>query len=236
MNDIYEFSTDRINVFSLTIDCSGSMSGDKDAMGEGLRLFKKSFDNFSEASSMAVSVNKFTDTCHIGPFLGIDSFNTHYYADGGTALYDAIVKNANHLLKYIEELNEKNGADIRATFIVFTDGGSNSDKKYNHSNAREAIEKLNAAKVTTVFVAFGDSMHSSFGKDLGFIATIDITDRQRLSSFMGVELSKSCKEQSRSMKTLGTNFFSKAANSTKSEKYSQKTKQVLEDDNWLNDI
>lgn len=236
MNDIYEFSTDKVNVFSLVLDCSGSMDSEADAMRDGLQMFKNSFKNFSEASSMSVAVNKFTAYYDRGNFKGIDSFNTRYYADGGTALYDAIVKGANQLLEYIKTLNEKTGAQIKATYIVFTDGESNSDQHYRHSDAKQAVERLNAAKVTTVFVAFGSSMHSSFGKDLGFIATIDVKDRKKLASFMGVELSKSCKEQSKSMKSLGSNFFSKAANSTKSEKYSQKTKQVLEDEDWLNDI
>lgn len=236
MNNIYEFSTDKVNVFSLVLDCSGSMSGEIDSMRDGLRMFKNSFKNFSEASSMSVSVNKFTEYVDSGPFRGINEFNTSYFADGGTSLYDAIVEEADRLTSYIKEVNEKTGAQVKSTFIVFSDGGSNSDKYSDHSDARRAIGRLNAQKVTTVFVAFGGSMHSSFGKDLGFMATIDVVDRKKLASFMGVELSKSCKEQSKSMKSLGSNFFSKAANSTKSEKYSQKTKQVLEDEDWLNDI
>lgn len=236
MNDIYEFSTDKVNVFSLVLDCSGSMGSEIDAMKDGLRMFKNSFNNFSEASSMSVSVNRFTGYVDSGAFQSIKDFDTHYYANGGTALYDAIVIQGERLLSYIKNVNERTGAQIKATFIVFSDGESNSDERYGKNSAKKVLAKLNAQKVTTVFVAFGGSMHSNFGKDLGFIATIDVVDRKKLASFMGVELSKSCKEQSKSMKSLGSNFFSKAANSTKSEKYSQKTKQVLEDEDWLNDI
>ena len=53
---------------------------------------------------------------------------------------------------------------------------------------------------------------------------------------MGGELSKSCKEQSRSMKALSGDFFSKAAGSENSEGYSRTTAQVLNDDSWINEI
>ncbi len=78
--------------------------------------------------------------------------------------------------------------------------------------------------------------HLSLVHQFGFQSTIDVNNKQVLSNFLGVELSRSCKEQSKSMKSLGANFFSKAANSSKSEKYSQKTKQAIEDEDWFKNI
>ena len=94
---------------------------------------------------------------------------------------------------------------------------------------------MNYAGITTVFVAFGDAITSEFGKEIGFQATVDVRNRADLVRFLGQELSKSCKEQSQSMKALGSDFFSHAANES-SDGYSNMTAQVLEDDTWFEDI
>lgn len=235
MSDLYEFSTDRINIFSLVVDSSSSMAENTSAMRNGLEMYKESFKNFPEVDSMSVAVNMFDTKYHESYFRGIDEFDVEYYADGGTAIFYSIHRGAKQLLNYIDKVTDKTGCIPRATFIVFSDGEPCSDRM-TMDDAKEAIEELNYAGVTTVFVAFGDSISSEFGNELGFISTIDVNDRSVLTSFLGEELSKSCKEQSQSIRALGANFFSKAINESKSEKYSQKTKQTLEDDDWFDDI
>lgn len=234
MNNIYDFSTDRINIFSLLIDSSGSMEGSTNDMIKGLEMYKKSFSNFSEANSMAISVNKFNSYYYSSAFRGVDEFEIDYSTGGGTAIYYSICVGADQILEYVREVTEKTGCVPRATFIVFSDGEPCGDTK-SRSDAKEAIEKLNYAGVTTVFVAFGGAIDSKFGDSLGFVSTIDVKNREVLTNFLGVELSKSCKEQSKSMRSLGSNFFSKANNS-KSQNYSQKTQQALEDDDWFKNI
>ena len=95
---------------------------------------------------------------------------------------------------------------------------------------------MNEMGITTVFVAFGKAISSNFGDELGFQATVDVKDRDSLVEFMGEELSKSCKEQSRSMKALGSNFFSHANDNESSSGYSNITSQALEDDDWIDSI
>ena len=119
--------------------------------------------------------------------------------------------------------------------LVLSDGLSCSDRE-DESFAQSAIQDLNLAGITTVFVAFGDAITSQFGKRLGFVSTIDVQNRDTLVNFLGVELSKSCKEQSQSLKALGANFFSHAVDESNSDKYSNTTAQALEDDSWINDI
>ncbi len=51
--------------------------------------------------------------------------------------------------------------------------------------------------VTTAFVAFGNAMKAQYGKNMGFVATVDVDD---IENFLGVELSSSCKEQSKETK------------------------------------
>ena len=48
MAHFFDFSSDKIDIFMLLIDSSGSMSGDRDNVIRGLNLYKKSFENFPE--------------------------------------------------------------------------------------------------------------------------------------------------------------------------------------------
>lgn len=235
MGNLYEFSTDRINIFSLVVDSSSSMGPHTSDMRRGLRMYKDSFKNFPEAESMAISVNLFDGYYHESDFKGINDFDINYSTDGCTAIYYSICQGTEQLLDYINEVTNKTGCIPRATFIVFSDGEPCDDRNTEY-DAKEAIKKLNYAGITTVFVAFGNAISSEFGKELGFMSTIDVNDKSVLTTFLGEELSRSCKEQSQSIRALGSNFFSKAIKNSNSEKYSQKTKQALEDDDWFSDI
>ena len=233
-NDVLKFDTDRINVFSINPDSSSSMEGFIPAMREGLKMYKKSFLNFSEAKSMAISVNLFDDSYHSRPFLGVEDFDISYYASGCTALYESIIEGGKNLLKYIKKVAKVNGCLPRATYITLSDGESTNEdhRYYNEEKAKSVIKQMNDENITTVFVAFGIGISSEFGKQMGYKSTIDIRDTSKLISFMGEELSKSCKEQSKSMKSLGSAFFSKA-NDSKSAEYSSNTSDVLENDDWF---
>lgn len=235
MANFMDFSSDRANIFLMLIDESGSMEDDEIKVREGIKMYRKSFENFSEANSIAVSICKFDTSFYERPFESITNFSFDYSAAGGTALYYAIVKAAEHLKKYIQEVVETKGIVPRVTFIVFSDGEPCNDRM-DRSDAVKAIAELNYSGVTTVFVAFGSAINSSFGEKMGFMSTIDVENREVLVNFLGVELSKSCKEQSKSMKSLGANFFSKAIGKTKSEGFSQTTQQALEDTSWIDDI
>ena len=235
MANFYDFSSDNINIIIFIIDKSGSMENDEDNVREGLSAYKKSFENFPEANSIAISVCKFNGVFEPGDFQKVTKFDTSYSAWGGTALYYSILQGEQHLNNYVEEVTRRTGCIPRVTFILLSDGEA-GDRSVTWEDAKDAIERLNLAGVTTAFIAFGSAIESEFGKNLGFMATIDVKDRETLVNFLGVELSKSCKEQSKSLKALGANFFSKAVDSSKSEGYSQTTKQALDDDEWFNDI
>ncbi len=230
------FSSDKIDIYEFLLDKSGSMRRDRENVVRGLELYKKSFENFAEANSIAVSLCTFDDYFNPGEFKPVNNFKIKYYnPDGATALYYSIVKGAEHLKRYISEVTENVGCIPRATFLVLSDGQPCEDR-LDEEDGKRAIEELNLAGVTTIFVAFGEGISSDFGKRLGFMVTVDVTDRDTLVNFLGVELSKSCKEQSQSLKALGANFFSQATNNSNSDKYSSTTAQALEDDSWINDI
>lgn len=224
--------TDRINIFSINPDASGSMLCNTDKMREGLKLYKKSFENFSEADSMAVSLNMFNDSYNYKPFRGISEFSTKYFTGGGTALFGSIRDGAKNLLDYIDEVTKENNCIPRATFIILSDGHPEGDYG-TWKEAVDSIKKLNDNGVTTVFVAFGNAIDAKFGEKIGFQSTIDINNMEDLTYFLGEELSRSCKEQSRSRKSLGSNFFSRAAKNGKTSNSDSKTSQILEDPDWF---
>lgn len=235
MANFFDFSSDKINIFFMLIDSSSSMEDDEENVRSGLKLYKKSFENFEEAGSIAINISKFGSDFYPGEFQPVTMFSTGYSTGGCTVLYYAIEKGAKLLQSYIEEVTRQKGIVPRATFILFSDGEP-CDDPGNFRDARKSIEKLNYAGINTVFIAFKEAITSSFGKEMGFNATIDVIDRSSLVNFLGVELSKSCKEQSKSLKSLGANFFSQIADESASQGYSQATAQALEDDSWINDI
>jgi len=235
MKNFMDFTSDKVDVFHLVIDRSGSMDGDRDNVVRGLNDYKTSFENFPEKGSIAVAISRFNSSIEFGPFTSIDDMDLHYSTGGGTALYYAITMGAEHLHEYINEIIQTKSIVPKATFIVFSDGHPEGED-YPRDKAVEAINQLNMAGITTVFVAFGGAIESKFGDSMGFESTRDVHNRGDLEHFLGVELSKSCKEQSRSLKGLGANFFSKAVKENSSSGYSGATQQVLEDDSWIDDI
>lgn len=232
MANFFDFSSDQINVFMMAVDKSGSMRDHVTEMRRGLEAYKKSFEGFPEANSIAISKSLFSTHLDLQDFRPLDEFDTSYSTYDYTALYYAIVRCSTALLDYMAEIAQKKGITPGGTFIVLSDGHSENDRN-TWANAKAAIERLNEAGVTTVFVAFGDAISSEFGSELGFSATRDVDD---LQYFLGVELSQSCKEQSKSRKSLGANFFSQANQSSSSENYSATTNQALEDQDWFEDI
>lgn len=235
MANVYDFSSDKIDIFIMVLDSSTSMEDDASNVKKGLELFKKSFENFPESNSIAISVSRFNYYFYPGEFKKVKDFDCSYSTGGTTALYYSIYEGAEYLNNYIKEVTERTGIIPRATFIVFSDGEPYEDRMYP-SDAEKAISGLNFAGINTVFVAFGEAIKSEFGKKLGFMSTIDVTSRETLVNFLGVELSKSCKEQSKSLKALGANFFSQAVGDSNSQGYSHTTAQALDDDSWINDI
>ena len=229
-----DFTSDKVDIFILLVDSSGSMAEDASAVSKGLEMYKKSFENFSEVSSIVVSVSKFATDLYLTPFCRVKDIDTSYEASGTTVLNYAIVEGSKYLKKYMQDIIEVKAIIPKATFIVFSDGEPMKDYATT-GEAKSAIENLNESGVTTVFVAFGKSIVAAYGKKMGFKSTIDVNNRNTVIEFLGVELSKSCKKQSKSLKGLGENFFSKAA-SEQSTEYSSKTAQVLEDEDWMDDL
>ena len=225
------FTTDNINIFIFVIDASGSMEDNEDEVERGLKKFSKSFEKFPEANSIAVSICQFNEGVSLGDFKNVKEVNLKYYTNGGTWLNYAIVKTAGYLKDYISQVVEKTEVTPTVTYLVFSDGKPEGDP-LREKDGREAIESLNYMGVTTAFVAFGNAMEAQYGKNMGFVATVDVDD---IENFLGVELSSSCKEQSKRNEALGSDFFSQINNNSESANYSTETAQAFSDD-WFNNL
>jgi len=205
----YDFTSDNINIIVMIYDRSGSMYGYISAMKKANNAFKRDFLNFEDKGSIAISKAEFASRCYMSAFLGVESFDEDYSTGGGTALYDAVVYAANNTISYYNEIVKRLNVRPRITFLVFSDG-LNNDSYHSREEAHAKIAELNSLDATTVFVAFGEAVGSGIGERLGFSCTKDITTVSELVLCMGKQLSKSCKEQSRSAVSLKSEFFSKA--------------------------
>ena len=233
-DNFINFTNDNPTVYFMLIDSSGSMDTVEDKVVKALRLYKKSFDNFPEKGSISVSVSHFDSDTYLDSFQAIDDLSFDYSTCGATTLCYSIIEGAKHLNKYLTEITEKKNMKAKAVFIVFSDGEPCEDKATFYEAAKE-VESLNYQGITTVFVAFRDATNKKIGEKLNFQATQDVSNPEDLEVFFGKTLSESCKEASRSMKPLGSNFFG-AGSQASSAEFSAATQATIESDDWVDDI
>lgn len=223
----YDFSSDTINIIILLYDISGSMESDVSAMRKANKAFYEDFSRFEERGSIAIAKGVFANNFGMTSFDEVKEFNTSYEVGGGTALYYAIVQSIDNTVKYYDEIVKRLNVRPRITFLVFTDGDDNQSQNHRY-NARDAIKELNSLDATTVLVAFRDATRSGIGDDLGFSCVKNIHTVQELVSCLGNELSKSCKEQSKSAYSLKSEFFSKADQNA--EEDDTQNRAIMDDD------
>lgn len=227
----YDFSSDNINIIALIYDESGSMEGDLESMCTANKAFFRDFSKFEEKGSIAVSKAVFNESFYMTPFSDIKYFNTACRANGGTHLYRAIKLAAENTIDYYNEIVKRLNCRPRITFLVFSDGEDNENNASSFKHAKQALVELNSLDATTVFVAFAEAISSGIGENLGFTCTKNITSVKELIACLGTELSKSCKEQSRSVYSLKSEFFSKA---TKNSDDDSSDEQAIVDDDFFN--
>ena len=223
----YDFSSDSVDIIALVYDYSGSMDSYERAMLEANQAFKADFSKFEEKGSIAIAKGRFNSGFDMTSFAGVSQFDTSYYANGGTALYSAIVQSAKNTIQYYNEIVKRLNIQPKITFLVFSDGDDNESESY-YESARQAMTELNSLDATTVFVAFGEATHTEIGSKLKFSCTKNIDTVEELVRCMGKELSKSCKEQSKSAYSLKSAFFSIVDNSA--EEDDTQNQAIKEDD------
>jgi len=224
----YEFTSDNVNIFCFLYDVSGSMEPDVAAMRKANIAFYDDFSEFKDKGSIAIAKAIFASGYGMSNFESIENFNTGYSVGGGTKLYYAICETVDNIIRYYNEIVKRLNVRPRITFLVFSDGDDNESPDC-YPKAKEKIKELNSMDATTIFVAFRDAIKEKSGEKLGFTCTREIDNVNELISCMGKELSKSCKEQSKSAYSLKSKFFSKINNTPKED---EKTEEEIFDDNF----
>lgn len=223
----YDFASDTIDIIALVYDYSGSMDSYQSSMKKANKAFYNSFSKFEEKGSVAIAKARFASFFDMTTFDSIDKFDTTYSSGGGTRLYYAIVEAGEKVIAYYNEIVKRLNVRPKITFLVFSDGDDNESKGY-YAQAKNMVTELNSLDATTVFVAFGEAIESGIGDDLKFSCTKDINSVEELVQCMGTELSKSCKEQSKSAYSLKSEFFSKADKN--SEEDDTQNQAIIDDD------
>jgi len=102
---------------------------------------------------MLVSKTIFASEIQTGGYVAPDDFNPDYASYGRTKLYDTIVDRKQRMLEYMEQL-KNNGTNVRACFVILTDG-EDVGSFCSISDARNAIKELLRREITVAFIAFG---------------------------------------------------------------------------------
>ena len=224
----YDFASDNINIFALVYDESYSMCGDASAMREANSAFYQDFSKFEERGSIAIAKAVFSENFSMSFFNEVSEFDTSYRARDNTALYEAIVEAGTNTIDYYKEIVKRLNVRPKITFLVFSDGGDNCGSELDYKEAKKMVKQLNSLDATTVFVAFRGAISDGKGEELGFSCTKNINSVRDLIVCMGTELSKSCKEQSKSAYSLKSEFFSKADKNSSED--SAEHQPILDDD------
>ena len=207
------------------------MDTDVYAIRQANIAFQKDFSKFEDKGSIAVAKAVFSNGFDMSSFMSVDSFDTSYGAGGGTELYQAIYCAKENILAYYNEIVKRLNVRPRITFMVFTDGWDTSDSQSKLDAAKEAIRELNKLDATTVLVAFREARSSGVGRKLGFTCTRDIGTADELILCLGKQLSRSCKEQSKSVYALKSEFFSQAEKNSSEDDVEE---NPITDDDFFN--
>lgn len=172
---IEDLESEKQTLISILVDESGSMSSYTKAMKECLNSFKDAIVNSKEVDSILVSKTNFSESVYTGGFVAPCLFETNYSANGGTALYDAIVVaekkiGGNDNRGYMDELRNS-GIRTKGVVAIFSDGEDTSSSA-TLEEAKEAIRRMqnNDNGITVAFIAFGNGAES-IANDLGIKST-----------------------------------------------------------------
>ena len=201
---IDDINSEVVNLIMVEIDNSSSMEPYKNDMITSLNNFRDALQNSKEADEMLVARANFSSNIQVGGYKKIDQFDVNYSAGGMTAMYDAIVKGADELFKYMEYLKQQ-GMRVKAVFSIFSDGEENSSRA-TLQEAKSKIKELNDKEVVTAFISFGsDAMMEAKRLGVKNILQVGSSASELRKAFDC--LSKSVIDSSKSVVSKKDDFF-----------------------------
>jgi hypothetical protein len=163
-----DLENERQFLFSLGVDCSGSMTPYEAIMPDCFDRFKASLRGSKQEDEILVSLTKFGESGSSVTSTGfqlIDDVPSDYQAYGCTPLYDAIVVMQQQIFDgkgggYLEQLSAA-GVKAKGCVVVLSDGAEYNSMRYRAKDAKAAIALLRQHEIVVAWVAFG---HSSRGE------------------------------------------------------------------------
>lgn len=152
----------KINI-NCILDMSGSMESIIEKAREGFNQFLK--EQKESGNKIKFSL-MFFDTDFYIPYKNINikkvkkvNENT-YYANGGTALYDAIGITIDDYIDYLSETKKEKRPD-KTLFVILTDGEENSSTKYNLELIKNLVTHMRE-ELNVEFIYLGANQDSCF--------------------------------------------------------------------------
>ena len=193
-----DIDSENVTLINLNDDESGSMTPYVKDMKDSLAGFKDAIANTKEAESNEILIarGRFSSNIDVKGYKPVGDFDTDYKASGMTSLYDAVIESKEKLVTYMTHLKDQ-GMRVKAVFAFFSDGEDTSSR-HSLSEAKAAIEELNAMEVVTAFMGFGGGANG-IADSLGFRNKISVGDSaSELRASFNV-LSKSVVEASKNV-------------------------------------
>ena len=173
-----ELSTDVVNLISIRLDASFSMSPNEQVVRDAYdELVIKAMRESKQHKSMLVCSGVFDDD--VRPLYGfkkvddIGKIGSQYLARGGsTSLYDAAIEAMTSTRAYAKPLNDS-GVHTKCVVIILTDGGNNNGTMDPDRVKKVADDCMKSEMFYLVYVGFNQgpsdkTMHEAAAKAIGF--------------------------------------------------------------------
>jgi len=163
---------DKAFLFVPVLDMTGSMSHFRQDVIEAYNNMLAALKGSKQADSILMSSWTFNVRSYLlhgyTPLEFVPLLDEYTYRpDDQTALYDAVLDAITGVVAYGQTLRNQ-GARIRITLVVFTDGHDNASRN-SASRVRRVVEDLLAMEMYTfALVAFGGSFANQVAQDIGF--------------------------------------------------------------------
>lgn len=132
----------------ININCIIDMSGSMDSIIKTARKGFNTFLNEQKESNNEINMSLlFFDTSFYMPYKNVSIKDVKkvtkktYYANGGTALYDAIGKMIDDYLDQLGETPKQERAD-KTLFVILTDGEENASKVYHQELIKNMVTDM----------------------------------------------------------------------------------------------
>ena len=147
---------ENVNLITVLIDKSGSMSSYERDMIQALQDFKTALEGSKEVDEILLSRVDFDDSFTKDGYKPVSSFNTGYNAGGFTNLYSPLEWVITNQLSY-EKTLKASGTRVKSVIAVFSDGDDRESSNSEKTRIRDIVKQYIASEKMIVWIAFGQS-------------------------------------------------------------------------------